>query len=222
MKRDPAAGHAALQFKVQDSRGQNLLLNRDILRRTYGAIKAIGQYFYRHANGSPDTTPDAEGLLSISFTESQDGLVTFIADQRPAPPVVRRRRLSDLWRHVPTNGEANRAQTALQNTMLLIKAAAFSLEVGGTTTHAAGHGNLVDLVSTTDSQRLRLPVQVVHGLMDAAVQAHLRELWSAVSEEGVGSIVVGSDPHTPESRNECVIPATDVFVEFQAGGDLLR
>lgn len=222
MKRDPAAGHAALQFKVQDSRGQNLMLNRDILRRTYGAIKSIGQYFYLRTSGSADSTGTSDALLSVSFTESQDGMVTFIADQRPTPPVVRRRRLSDLWRPVPVPAEANRAQVALQNTMLLIRATAFTLEVGGTTTRAAGHGNLVDLVSTSDLQRLRIPVKVAHGLTDPTVQAHLRELLSALSEEGVGSIVVGSDPHTPESRNECVIPATDVFVEFQAGGDLLR
>lgn len=222
MKRDPAAGHAALQFKVQDYRGQNLLMNRDILRRTYGAIKCIGQYFYLRAAGSSGSTPEANALLSVSFMENQDGMVTFIADQRPSPHGVRRRRLSALWRPVAIPAEADRAQVALQNTLLLIKGAAFTLEVGGTTASAAGPRNLVDLVSATDQQRLRLPVQVVRALADETVQSHLRELLSALSEDGVGSIVVGSDPQAPESRHECVIPATDVFVEFQAGGELLR
>lgn len=222
MKRDPGAGHAALLFKVQDSRGQNLLMNRDILRRTYGAMKWIGQHFYLGARDSADSAARADELLSVSFIESHDGTVTFIADQSPTGLALQRRSLSRLWRPEPDNSQANRTQKALQNTMLLIRAAAFVLEVGRTTTRAAGSGNLVDLVSATDHHRLRLPIEVAQALQDVAVQKHLRELFSALSEEGVGAIVVGSDPRTPESRNECVLPATDTFVEFQAGSDLPR
>lgn len=222
MKRDPGAGHAALLFKVQDSRGQNLLLNRDILRRSYGAVKWIGQYFYLQARDSAGSAAGEDALLSVSFIESHDGTVTFIADQRPTAPSVQRRRLSNLWRPLPEDTEANHAQKALQNTMLLIRAAAFTLEVGGTTTRVAGNGNLVDLVSATDHHRLRLPVEVARAVQEAAVQSHLRELFSALSEDGVGAIVVGSDPHTPEAHNECVLPATDTFLEFQAGSDLFK
>lgn len=221
MKRDPAVGHSALNLKVQDPKGQNLMLNRDILRRTYGAVRDISQYFYAALNTNflnPDIT---ETPLSISFTENHDGAITFIADQLPTPERTQGGFLASLWRTSQESLDSTRPQRALQNTLLLAHAVTFALEVGEIRAHPLGDGELADLTSPTDAQRLRIPTEVADALSDTTIQATLRELLSPLGEEGVGAIVMGSDPRAPELRTECVIPATDIFVEFQAGKELL-
>lgn len=221
MKRDPIAGLPALNLKVQDPKGQNLMLNRDILRRTYGAVRDISQYFYNVSKSTHEESDAAESTLSISFTESQDGTITFIANQLPTLDRQQGRFLTHLWRNTTLVApHPSRAQKALQNTLLLARAITFALEVGDVVSHLLEDGELVDLSSRTDAQQLRVPAEVGAALLNRDIQAMLRELLAALGEEGVGAIVMGSDPRSPELRTECVIPATDIFVEFQAGKSL--
>ncbi|MDO5617816.1 hypothetical protein [Kocuria sp.] len=216
MKRDPAAGDSALRFKVQDAKGQNLLLNRDILRRTYAAIKDLANDFYLRAEPTHDSRMPQHSQLYISFTESQDGTVTFIAEQHVNTTLGQRRALLNSRRRPRAAADSTRAQRALQSTLLLARAATFALEAGGIH-RCTTHNGLTDLASPVDDQLLRVPTEVADSLTMPHMQAHLREFLAALSEDGVGAIVVGSDPHSPELRSECVIPATDTLVEFQAG-----
>lgn len=196
--------------------GQNLMVNRDVLRRTYGAVKNLGQYFY--AAAAPELA--SQRPLSISFTEAQAGDVVFIVDYLP---VTRRRKpwyAADPWRRTSRKQQPRGVHAALHNILLLARAAKFVLEGGTIRFSPTGDEQWVDLTSPQDAQQLRVPHVVARALGDAKVQAHLRELLTALSEQGVSSIVLGSDPQAPERRSECVLPATDRCLEFVAGGPL--
>lgn len=220
MKLSQSVGYSTIQLKIQDATGHNVMANRDVLRRTYSSLKALVGHFYESSVSADGARPP----FAISFIESQNGSVVFTIE----PPDLRRAR------HIlPTLGLLSRfparpakaaspvaAGTALRDAVLLAHAASFVIESKSPRSVPTSTPGLSDLLSSLGPQRLRLPNAVAEALGDAYIQQVLRELFVAVREEGVASIVIGLEPNAPERRVEFVVPAADDVIRFVEGGPL--
>lgn len=219
MLRQPV-GYSTIQLKIQDATGHNMMVNRDVLRRTYSSLKTLVRHFYESSVPTDSTRPP----FAISFIESQNGSVVFTID----PPDLRRtrRRLpsprlvsKNPTKHakVPSHGDAG---TALRNAVLLAHAASFVIEGKSPRRVSTSVPGLSDLLSSLGPHRLRVPDPVAEALEDATIQQALREFFVSVREEGVASIVIGLEPNLPERRVEFVVPAADDVIRFVEGGPL--
>lgn len=217
MKRGQRPEHSRIHFKVQDATGLNMVLNRDVLRRTYAAVKELCNRFY----GTAVDQDGNETALSISFLESQSGDIVFIVDDLGETSSGTRRGLLGFHKESPsTDGIRLAAQAALRNTVFLAQAIIFVIEFGGVRLVPVTTGGLADLASEETSQRLRVPTEVAEALLDPGMQNTMRELLAAIGEEGAASIVIGLDPDTPERRLEFMIPAADDVIDFVDGAPL--
>lgn len=192
-----------------------MVLSRDVLRRTYAAVKELCRHFC-------ETAADSDGnALSISFIESQSGDIVFIVDDLGELSSASHHRLRRFHRDSPSSdGIRLAAQAAMRNTVFLAQATMFAFEFGGVRPVPASQDGLVDLVSEETSQRLRVPAEVARALLDPDMQDTMREFFAAIGEQGAASIVIGLDPDTPERRLEFLIPAIDDVIDFVDGAPL--
>lgn len=213
MQRKEPVRSASIEFKVQNAAGNNLMFNRDVLRRTYGAVKDLCSLFY-HSDSAPEYQLPR---LSISFLESTGGEVLFTVDELTEASAPRRSLLGLSRAPAAEREVSGPGESALRNAVFLAHATKFVIERGRVHGIEVKSEPVVDLVTDDDSHQLRVPRPVARALTDQATQETLRQLFAAVGEEGVAAIVIVFDPGARHRRMEFIVPATDAVVNFVAG-----
>ncbi|ALB03254.1 hypothetical protein [Kocuria palustris] len=206
-------------MRVDDPAGRPIEIDRDVVRRSYMALKAMARTLYAH-HRPPERFPE-EGL-SMSFYEPGPGAVVFeaqvVADVRgragdqPTP----------LGAGNP--GPVRTAEQALRLSVLglveIVRAFGFVLAAPQTVREVrCGH---VGLTEADGGQHLRVSPEVDYGLLHGSFDAQMREFLSGLTREGVGAVSLAHGAEDKRSRIQHMVIATDRVLEFVRGAQVQR
>lgn len=206
-------------MRVEDSTGRPIEIDRDVLRRAYMALMAMGRALYaRHR--PPARFP--EEALSLSFHEPSPGVVVFAAEVVADGHL--RARDQPVLLGPDSAGPARSAEHALRLSVhgLVEFVRAYGFVLAAPQTLREVRCDRVDLAEDQDGRRLRVLPEVDYALQHGCFDAQMREFLAVLARDGVGGVCLSCGAEDLRSQIHHMVMATDRVLEFVHGAQPLR